>query len=332
MSRDVFISYKTEDKEAAEKLCAALEGETISCWMAPRDIPPGSEWATSIVDGLQRSTTFVLLLSSHSIAAKQISREAELADQRNIPILTFRLEDVQPPRELLYFLGNVQWLDGFGGRFDAAAAQLANLIRNRANRPAAETPFPSAARAASVSQTGSAAASATTYAPSKAGALPAQTAKRSLIPLAAGLVLLAAMAAWLALRSAANHSADGNSNGTGKANAIDAMQQAKAVSDRFLKARNSGNYEAAWTEYTTSFRNRENRESWQKAAEAKANETGGVTDQKFDYCKSSEPNVYICEYTLTYKNGLVARSGLWVVKDNNGSWAIDKGTSKALSR
>jgi hypothetical protein len=77
VSRDVFLSYKTEDREAAERLCAALERESISCWLAPRDIPPGREWAAAIVDGLEKSGNCVLLLSAHSVAAKQIAREAE---------------------------------------------------------------------------------------------------------------------------------------------------------------------------------------------------------------------------------------------------------------
>jgi hypothetical protein len=130
--RDVFISYKTEDGQAAERVCLALESQRISCWIAPRDIPPGQVWAAAIVEGVQRSKNVVLLLSSHSSEAKQISREAELADHQNIPIIIFRLEDVQPSKELLYFLGNLQWLDAFGGRFDSAVDRLAGTIRNSA--------------------------------------------------------------------------------------------------------------------------------------------------------------------------------------------------------
>jgi hypothetical protein len=134
--RDVFISYKMEDVHAAERVCAALEGQRISCWIAPRDIPPGQVWAAAIVEGLQRSKNFVLLLSSHSCEAKQISREAELADRQNIPIIILRLEDVQPSKELLYFLGNLQWLDAFGGRLDWAVDRLAGTLRSSASRAA----------------------------------------------------------------------------------------------------------------------------------------------------------------------------------------------------
>jgi hypothetical protein len=129
VAKDVFISYKNEDRQAAESICAGLERQNITCWMAPRDIIAGEEWATAIVEGLRNSRTFVLLLSSHSRNARQIAREAELADRQKLPMITLRLEDVEPPPELLYFVGNIQWLDAFGGQFDSAVKKLAEFAR-----------------------------------------------------------------------------------------------------------------------------------------------------------------------------------------------------------
>ncbi len=83
------------------------------------------------MQGIERCHSFVLVLSSNSKNAKQIAREVELADKQGIPIITFRLENVQPPPELLYFLGNVQWLDAFGDQFDSAIGRLAEVIRQR---------------------------------------------------------------------------------------------------------------------------------------------------------------------------------------------------------
>ena len=127
-ARDVFIGHKNEDRQAAESICAALENENISCWIAPRDITAGQEWAAAIVEALRSSKTFVLLLSSNSKNARQIAREAELADRQRLPMITFRLEDVEPPSELLYFVGNIQWLDGFGGHFNSAVKKLAEFV------------------------------------------------------------------------------------------------------------------------------------------------------------------------------------------------------------
>jgi len=129
MSRDVFISYRSEDKAAAERICACLERQSISCWIAPRDIPPGKEWATAIVEAIQSVRFFVVVLSSNSNNTKQIAREAELADRQGLRIITFRVENVDPPPALSFFLGNLQWLDGFGDQFDSAVARLVDEVR-----------------------------------------------------------------------------------------------------------------------------------------------------------------------------------------------------------
>ncbi len=139
MSRDVFISYRQEDRAVAERLCGALEGRNISCWIAPRDIYPGQEWAYGIVEGLKRCHCFVVILSEHSKNARQIAREVELADSSGLRMITFRIEDVQPPPALLYFLGNVQWLDAFPNRFEQAFARLVDVIRQNDGFPAART-------------------------------------------------------------------------------------------------------------------------------------------------------------------------------------------------
>ena len=44
MDHDVFLSYASPNKEAANAVVTALENKGIRCWMAPRDIPAGSEY------------------------------------------------------------------------------------------------------------------------------------------------------------------------------------------------------------------------------------------------------------------------------------------------
>jgi TIR domain len=308
MPRDVFISYKTEDKEVAERLCAALERENIACWIAPRDIPPGKAWAAAIVEGIQTSKSFVLLLSSHSSAAKQISREAELADTQNIPIVTFRIEDVQPPNDLLYFLGNLQWLDGFGGKFDSSAVRLADVIRGNTTAPVA--PKPQASRIESVP------------------VAPAAEVKRGnpyLVPGAAVLVVVIAVAAWLIWRGdgSAKQADDGKTSAVTEASNL---QQAKATADRLLSERDSGNYEGAWEEYTPAFRNHEKRASWQETNEKLRASRGGVAEHQFQGCQSSGgQNGYICNYVLVFKNGSRVHDEFWLVRNDSGGWSVNKG-------
>jgi hypothetical protein len=45
---DVFISYAYDDKSTADAVRAALEAGVVRCWMAPRDVPPGTPWADAV--------------------------------------------------------------------------------------------------------------------------------------------------------------------------------------------------------------------------------------------------------------------------------------------
>jgi len=140
MALDVFRSYRSEDKAEAERLCSGLEGNGIPCWMAPRNIPIGTEWPAAIVEAIGACKVFVMVLSSNLKNENQISREAELADKQGCQIITFRIEDVPPPG-LAYFLGNIQWQNQIDNGYycdytlmPEGGRHLANkiwLIRNR---------------------------------------------------------------------------------------------------------------------------------------------------------------------------------------------------------
>jgi hypothetical protein len=49
-----FISYASENRDKAEEICASLEGRGLVCWMAPRDVRAGREYADEIIQGLER--------------------------------------------------------------------------------------------------------------------------------------------------------------------------------------------------------------------------------------------------------------------------------------
>ena len=72
MAHQVFISYSSVDAAIAERICVALESSGIACWMAPRDIPPGTDYPAAIVDALASSTVVVLVLTEHAVASPHI--------------------------------------------------------------------------------------------------------------------------------------------------------------------------------------------------------------------------------------------------------------------
>src|ERR1700733_14665834 len=111
VSFDVFVSYASKDKIVADAVCARLEAAGIRCWIAPRDILPGTSYGEAIIDAIHGAKVMVLVFSSSANASGHIPKEVERAVSNGVAILPFRIEDVAPGKSLDYFIGSVHWLD-----------------------------------------------------------------------------------------------------------------------------------------------------------------------------------------------------------------------------
>lgn len=129
MPFDVFISYSSHDKPTADAACAALESANIRCWIAPRDINPGRDYAESIIDAIESARVFALIFSNNANASPQIKREVERAVSKGLPIIPVRIEDVVPSRTLEYFISSPHWLDAFPPPLDRYFAKLVVSVR-----------------------------------------------------------------------------------------------------------------------------------------------------------------------------------------------------------
>jgi hypothetical protein len=43
--RDVFVSYASQDAVVANSIVESLEAHGLKCWMAPRNVKPGAQYA-----------------------------------------------------------------------------------------------------------------------------------------------------------------------------------------------------------------------------------------------------------------------------------------------
>ena len=66
MSKDIFISYSTNDTDIAEKARDYLEENGLDCWMAPRDIKTSDNYAQEIMDALNEAKIVTLIFSKSS--------------------------------------------------------------------------------------------------------------------------------------------------------------------------------------------------------------------------------------------------------------------------
>src|SRR5579871_6002555 len=140
MAHDVFISYSSKDKTAADATCAVLEGRGIRCWMAPRDIIPGADWGESIIDAIHESRAFILVFSANANESVQIKREVERAINKGTPVIPLRIANVVPAKSLEYFLSTPHWLDAFTPPLERHLNYLADVIQSVLDGKAAPQP------------------------------------------------------------------------------------------------------------------------------------------------------------------------------------------------
>ena len=144
MAHEVFISYSTKDKPAADAVCTALEKSSIPCWIAPRDIPPGVEWVEAIVDAQDNSKAFIVILSRHSNVSIQVENEVAGASGARIPILPIFIEEIELSKPLKYYLRRWHWLDASVPPLEQHLPGLVETVQKLLARKPEELPEQSA--------------------------------------------------------------------------------------------------------------------------------------------------------------------------------------------
>ncbi len=132
----VFISHSSENAELAKELCGKLENNGFPCFLAPRDIRSGFEYAEEIINGLDSSDMMVLLLSEASNSSPHVLREVERAVSKKKTIIVYKLEDVQLSKSLEYFLMTHQWVNDKPGRdFDEILKRVSEYAEQADGEP-----------------------------------------------------------------------------------------------------------------------------------------------------------------------------------------------------
>src|SRR5579859_196483 len=108
---DVFVSYGSQDVAVADAIVATLERNGIKCWIAPRDVTPGSQYADEIAGAFDDAKLVVLVLSEYAIASRHVGKEIERASSRRRRIIALRTDAAPLTRSFEYFLSESQWID-----------------------------------------------------------------------------------------------------------------------------------------------------------------------------------------------------------------------------
>ena len=143
--RDVFISYNSEQFEAAGWVRSVLETNGISCWMAPADIPGGSSYAAEIPVAIANCRVFVVVLTEKAQQSKWVPKELDLAVNSGKVIMPFMLEQFQLRDDFNFYLSNVQRYTAYENKVKAMEKMVreiqAVLGVNTQNEPVKEVPY-----------------------------------------------------------------------------------------------------------------------------------------------------------------------------------------------
>jgi hypothetical protein len=129
MACDVFISHSVKDERVADAVVAKLEAESVTCWVAPRDVVPGADWGESIINAIESSRIMILIFSKSANESPQIEREVERAVNKGIYIIPFRVDNIEPTRSLEYFISTSQWMDAFSPPLERHLDNLAKTVK-----------------------------------------------------------------------------------------------------------------------------------------------------------------------------------------------------------
>jgi hypothetical protein len=136
MAHDVFVSHSVKDKAVADAIVARLEADSVTCWIAPRDVVPGADWGESIIDAIESSRIMILIFSRNADASPQIKREVERAVNKGVYIIPFRVDDIPPTKSLEYFISTSQWMDAFSPPLERHLDNLAKTVKAVLKTPA----------------------------------------------------------------------------------------------------------------------------------------------------------------------------------------------------
>lgn len=129
-----FISYSSVDRNIADNLCNKLESSGIKVWYAPRDIHT-SDYATAIVDGINQSTHFIVIVSKNSLQSQHVLNEINVAFDlvnRGLQFKPLKIDEEELGAAFVYYLSRQHWMDAhippLEQRLDEFVARLKSEI------------------------------------------------------------------------------------------------------------------------------------------------------------------------------------------------------------
>lgn len=138
MVHDVFVSYSSIDKTITDTIVVSMEQNQIRCWYAPRDIKPSEDWGKAISNAIEQSKVFLIIFSGNSNRSQRVLDELNLAISQEIPILPFRIENLELDGAMRLHLSSRHWLDAYDPSWESHIKKLINTVSSNLETTIAE--------------------------------------------------------------------------------------------------------------------------------------------------------------------------------------------------
>ncbi len=129
--KEVFISYTTSDKQQAEKIVEYLEKHNVSCFIAPRDVEGGVNYAKFLVKALEECKLVLLVASQNTNNSDHVLNEVDIMIDKKIPVLPVFIEDYELNDELRYYIGRKQRIMAVENEFSTYLPAILTAVEER---------------------------------------------------------------------------------------------------------------------------------------------------------------------------------------------------------
>lgn len=119
-----FISHSKGNTAFAMQFIAGSENAGVTCWIAPRNIYPGSDWAEAIIDGIESADGLILIVSKTVNDSPHIRRELEQAVSLRIPVYPVITEEFEHAKWLRYYISAHQWIHAVDASVEQVISNL----------------------------------------------------------------------------------------------------------------------------------------------------------------------------------------------------------------
>jgi hypothetical protein len=109
--RFAFVSYSRDDYDFVVEIVKFLEQSGVKVYIDKRDIPPGADFADSIVAAIESAVCCILVFTDSSNKSQYVFREMNSAVNHNKRIIPIRINGVTPSRTIEFYIGTNNWID-----------------------------------------------------------------------------------------------------------------------------------------------------------------------------------------------------------------------------